>query len=633
MAITPWFKPAELSITPLPFEAIAQAGLMKQKRLDTELEGVANITATLGTLKSATFDVEHKDAIQKEYNNDVMRITDLLMQDDPNAHKELLGLKSKLTMDSRLTTLQNNYNAEVLHDTDKANMLKDKEKPYRFWNDPLVPFLQDRKANNNPLTPFKYEGIEAHTNPYDIASKIVGNIAETQLSKDGWKKDPSDPLGLRYFDTKGQVGIVDDKRFQNIIESSIPLFLQEPGGRSYVKELQYAWGVSDPKQIQNEVRQYLKDVAYKQLHVKGGGYSVGHLPDAYKVNPYANVVQQTPALTVTGETKLDPSIFDLQTAGTTVPYTMAEAEALKKNFIMSDPGDRSAYAGVIAAGKKITTSGYKDLSSLSKDQQQKLYKLANTLRNAPEYKALVEKFITDPTSLNNDERGKLYKAMKGMNENLGKSLEWNSSVLPFKDATEQKFVQSMFGVDDGNALTTNKLGTGWGVNTTFMDEKGKILDYPAFIEAAKKLDPDGTSLVTISGKLMGDNAADLVDGGTRFSNGYHLSIKGHQFFTTGVESFNMNDNIGRDLEFQRQKQSVVSDINKAKLHPNVNRTIDYFGHPVDVAYDDNTRTFFIASYDNKTDFPYKLIGDIQLKGYSAADLEQKILDLSKKLSK
>lgn len=630
MAITPYDNPAQLQILPIPFEQIAAVGLAKQKRLDTDLAGIEDVKTTLGKIKSATFDTNHRDAVQKEYNTDAMRITNLLMQDDPNAHKELLGLKSKLTMDSRLTTLQNNYDKEVLHDADKASMLKDKDQPYRFWNDPLVPFLQDRKTKGDQLTAFNYQGIEAHSNPYDDASKIVGSIAETQLSEDGFIMDKTDPLGLRYYDVNGKVGIIDDARFQNIIKASVPIFLNEPGGRSYVRELQNAWGITDPKKIETEITEYLKSVAYKQIHVKGGGYKLGHLPDSYAQNPYAGAVEETSLLAVS-KNKIDDGFFDEQQAGTTIPYTAAEAEALKKGFVMSDPGDRSAYAGLLAAGKRVTTQGYRSFSELPAGQKDLFIKAVSTLRAAPGYKDLAEKFLSNPTLLNKEETGKLYKAVKQMNTKLGNTGLFNSTSTSFEDKNELEFYQSMFGNTNGQPLTTNKLGTGWASNLKFMDDEGNVLTYTDFIKQANELDPEGTSLVTVSGKLNGDNAADLRDGGTEFSNGINLSIKGRTFYSTGPKTFRTDKPVGQKLEANRIRNQIVSQINKAQLHQGVSRVIDYFGVPVEVGYNENTKQFVITSYNNGTFTNTAPTTD--LIGFSAEDLAKKIDMLDRKLRK
>jgi len=632
MAITPYDNPAQLQILPIPFEQIAAVGLAKQKRLDTDLAGIEDVKTTLGKLKSATFDIEHRDAIQKEYNTDAMRITNLLMQDDPNAHKELLGLKSKLTMDSRLTTLQTNYDKEVLHDKDKADMLKDKDQPYRFWNDSIVPFLQDRKAKGNPLTPFNYQGIEAHTNPYDAASKIVGNIAETQLTQDGFVMDKDDPLGLRYYDVNGKVGIIDDARFQKIIKDSVPNFLNEPGGRSYVKELQYAWGITDPKKIEAEITEYLKSVAYKQIHVKGGGYKLGHLPDSYAKDPYAGLVTETPLLEVS-KNKINDDFFDELQIGSTIPYNQKDAEELKKHFNMSDPGDKAAYAGLLAAGQKVQTSGYRSFSELPTGQKELFINAVSTLRAAPGYRDIAEKFLNNPNSLSKEETGKLYKAVKHMNTKLGNTGLFNSTSTNFDNKNELNFYQSMFGNTTGGALTVNKLGTGWASNLKFMDEEGNVLSYKAFIEAANKLDPDGDSLVSLSGKLNGDNAADLRDGGTAFSNGVNLSIKGHTFYATGPKTFRTDKPIGQQLEANRIRNQIVSQINKAQLHSGVSRVIDYFGAPVEVGYDEGKKQFVITSYNNSvitTDNGAALQDFI---GFSAEDLARKIDLLDRKFRK
>jgi hypothetical protein len=632
MAITPYDNPAQLQILPIPFEQIAAVGLAKQKRLDTDLAGIEDVKTTLGKLKSATFDTNHRDAVQKEYNTDAVRITNLLMQDDPNAHKELLGLKSKITMDSRLTTLQNNYDKEVLHDKDKADMLKDKDQPYRFWNDSLVSFLQERKTKGDQLTPFNYQGIEAHSNPYDAASKIVGNIAETQLAEDGFTMDKTDPLGLRYYDVNGKVGIIDDARFQNIIKASVPIFLNEPGGRSYVKELQYGYGVTDPKKVETEISEYLKSVAYKQIHIKGGGYKVGHLPDSYKQNPYADVVTETSVMEVSNS-KIDDGFFDMENAGTTIPYTAAEATELRKNFTMSDPGDRSAYAGLIAAGKRVTTPGYKDPSALPKAQKELFEKMVTTLKSTPEYKTIAEKYLMSPSLLTIQEKGKLYKGLKEMNSSLGTTGLFNSTSLSFDNKDELNFAESMFGNTNGQPLTTNKLGTGWAANLNFMDENGSLLSYTDFIAKAKELDPEGTSLVTVSGKLNGDNAADLRDGGTRFSNGFYLSVKGHSFFSTGPSTYRTDKPMGQQLEQNRIKNTLVAQINKAQLHGGVNRNVDHFGVEVGVGYDKNSKKFFIMSYDGSTSFSNANIAPSDLVGFSAEDLANKIDLLDRKLRK
>lgn len=76
MAITPWFKPAELSITPLPFQQIAQAGAMMQKQYDTGQAAVTLLEDQFAKLKALPVDVEKRDAKLKEYRDQITQLYD-----------------------------------------------------------------------------------------------------------------------------------------------------------------------------------------------------------------------------------------------------------------------------------------------------------------------------------------------------------------------------------------------------------------------------------------------------------------------------------------------------------------------------------------------------------------------------
>lgn len=76
MAITPWFKPAELSITPLPFQQIAQAGAMMQKQYDTGQAAVSLLEDQFAKLKALPVDTEKRDAKLKEYRDQITQLYD-----------------------------------------------------------------------------------------------------------------------------------------------------------------------------------------------------------------------------------------------------------------------------------------------------------------------------------------------------------------------------------------------------------------------------------------------------------------------------------------------------------------------------------------------------------------------------
>ena len=89
MAITPWFKPAELSITPLPFQQIAQAGAMMQKQYDTGQAAQTLLEDQFAKIKALPVDAEKRDAKLKEYKD---QITNLYNSAGHNYAQMLPGL-------------------------------------------------------------------------------------------------------------------------------------------------------------------------------------------------------------------------------------------------------------------------------------------------------------------------------------------------------------------------------------------------------------------------------------------------------------------------------------------------------------------------------------------------------------
>ena len=89
MAITPWFKPAELSITPLPFQQIAQAGAMMQKQYDTGQAAETLLEDQFAKIKALPIDAEKRDAKLKEYKD---QITNLYNSAGHNYAQMLPGL-------------------------------------------------------------------------------------------------------------------------------------------------------------------------------------------------------------------------------------------------------------------------------------------------------------------------------------------------------------------------------------------------------------------------------------------------------------------------------------------------------------------------------------------------------------
>jgi hypothetical protein len=610
MSYSIWDQKPELKILPLPFEMGYKLADDQQKRHDADVEDSYKLQNLIGNIKSASFDRSFKKQLDDEYAPEFEALTNKVVNNDPTAHNDLIKLKSKFYTDQRIKTLSYNADQEEAALKDKAALMKDQT--YRDWNDPLHPegsFLKERTT----LTPFTYSGMRGYTHPHEDAAKVVAGITEETLKQSGesLEKDASGNL-TGYKLGSGEVkGIIDNQRFKNIIESSIPQFFGTKGGESFVDELKNRYGISDPKEIKDAARKYLIQAAYKQLHVEGGGNSISTLPGYdYKeenVNPY-DEYDETQGIQTKNITGIRSDIFDVIPKGTTY-YT---GKQLYRK-------DGEAYT-TFPEQKTSNKDTYSDLSTLPPAQKAHVDNMMNGIATNPQYADIYSRYKAN--KMTDEDKAKVYPILKHLTEIANKPQIRNATLVNITDKNERRSINTLLGGSNDETITRKQFGAGRYINRKAYDlETGKVLDSR---ELALKIHNEGSpdDLITIGSKYDGPNPIAILTGNSRFANGVQITVGGKSYILEGATGYK-----NPELEVRRRKNEISTDVYKATLIPNVPNKVDFFGNEI--------KTVFIPNSNNPDSGVYKIMSvngktlDGEKSYYSAEELTQDLPNIIK----
>lgn len=611
MSYSIWDKQPELKILPMPFEMAAGLAERNQKRHDADEEESYKLQNLIGNIKSASFDRPFKKQLDDEYSTQFTDLTNKVLKNDPTAHNDLIKLRTKFYTDPRIKTLTYNADQEEAALKDKASLVRDQT--YRDWNDPLNPegsFLKGRTT----LTPFTYSGMKGYTHPHEDAAKVVAGISEETLKQSGESLEHDASGNLTGYKTStGEVkGIIDNQRFKNIIESSIPQFLSTKGGESFIDELKNHYGITDPNILKEQTRQYLIQAAYKQLHVEGGGYGISALPGYdYKeknVNPY-DENDETEGIQTENITGITPSIFDVTKAGTTY-YT---GKQLYRK-------DGEAYT-TFPEQKTATKDTYTNLDRLSPTQKAHVDNMMEGLATNSQLASIYTRYKSG--KMTDEDKATVYPMLKHLTELANKPQIRNAKLTSITNKDERKSINGLLGGSNDETITRKQIGAGRFVNRKVYDmETGKVLDANQFIQKVKA-EGSGDDLVTIGSKYTGPNPIAILTGNKRFANGVQISMGGKKYVLEGPSSYK-----DPELETHRRMNEVSTEVYKAALVPNIPNHIEFFGN--DIA------TVFIPSVPGGDEGTYKVLsvngkqGDPNKEYSSAEELTNDLFNIARK---
>ncbi len=175
----PYTGSAQIHLQPYPGEFFANLADRAQQREDDDLEKAYKLQGLMQNVKTATFDRPYKQMVDDKYYPILNEVADKITKGDKSYRGDLLKAQTAFFTDPTVQMLNYNYAKENEYLKDRGEL--EKTGKFRPWYDERAKFTGGRQG----LTPFDYSGSKPYIDPYDDAAKVIGNIAETQLSTGG----------------------------------------------------------------------------------------------------------------------------------------------------------------------------------------------------------------------------------------------------------------------------------------------------------------------------------------------------------------------------------------------------------------------------------------------------------------
>jgi hypothetical protein len=505
----PEYKPVGLNF---PFQELAYVGERAKKDYEDTVTDAGLVNTALKQVKYAPWDSDYKKQFDQEYTAEMQKVTDMIVNKDPNARQAILNLKGKLSTDPRIPIFEYNYAQDDAYNKDRATMLKDQS--YRDYNDSFAQQINSRTG----LSQVPFQGIKGYTDPYDDMADIMGQMASSSSGSSGEKfvYDRDGSLGgipgtIIKYGASGEVMELSPEDIQRIAQISAPVFLSRTkGGESFKDEITY--------------REMLPNLRGQgdQSYIDLGG--VGYNPDDYL---YDRTIQELTAVGMkqafrkskTGQT-VDLAPEYMQDKSTTSPYAPAYLPST-----VFESGIFDKYK--TAAGRSNNTAEFRDPSGgprpaglgergmfVPKQPESKApltaeestnYNLAanilNKRANTPEEQRAIWNEYVDWFGKNLQYEGVAQRMDSKQIEELDKlkfkNLEaMNYSYIPLADpsATPITGEQLINSFDGGTAVTSQILGADnpWGVKgpanlVTQLNKDGQIVN--KWIEIPNRVNP------------------------------------------------------------------------------------------------------------------------------------------------
>lgn len=280
---------------PLPFEALAQAGAIKRKDVETNLEYEGAMADLMASVNARPGHEGYKNALMKNFTDQLNKISSKIYdKGDPTYGAEIRRL-AKSFINNRvrqeLESSFSNYNAMIEDYMKKQNDGKLAEfyyKQYREWTGGDV-------EKGDEINPFRYYGAKNYEDPAPDADAIFEGI---KASGRKGEQEVLLPNGTKITVGSSSEGILP-KDIRAIGDANIESFLQTKGGQ-YLKDYYESQGITGEKLLRS-VSDFLYQRGMKNIYSKteyksgvdvwdSGRYGSGidasmQLPDRDVVNP------------------------------------------------------------------------------------------------------------------------------------------------------------------------------------------------------------------------------------------------------------------------------------------------------------------------------------------------------------
>lgn len=260
------YQPAEPinTFVPLPYEALAKAGAVKQGNYDALVDANSKLKTLAASVKAASFDQPFKQKWLNEWEQKLAPVAEKLKQGDMSARYDIIDLNNQYQFDKTKERLEYNAAQEELNRKYQQQLGPD----YRSYNDPMNDYYGRKELSKYTFNPY-----DKYHNPLPQMETLMAGIQDTELGRAGYYKDKS---GQWFHSTAGTQ--ISKSMIDNVANKSTLAFLNTREGESYIKEQMHVYGLNKDQAIA-QMRDDFRRIGAKQEFYKHGDNVPVNSPD------------------------------------------------------------------------------------------------------------------------------------------------------------------------------------------------------------------------------------------------------------------------------------------------------------------------------------------------------------------
>jgi len=582
MAISIWDKPAELKLTPLPFEALMQAGLMKEKQYSEgeALEGSLN--DELAKIGSIDIDTPDKIAELQKYKQGINTIVDKYKGDYGAMSSAFKQLQKDFNYNKnygKLSGIINRYNKRVESVNAKVEANKEwiKSNGERGMSPEDVDAAQKAEdANQAPLTQnlrlgtwtgYRAEDPRNSINYNTVALKYSDKITPEVLRLEaknrglhdagyGYLKSDDGTIKISPANFRAQV-IADAMKNDEVVKNytawrnritgtndKISQIVGSPDNNFTGIDLESGLAISRNPKIANTL---FDELYHKPIY--DAARSIGSLTRVYEENlktdyhlneiakeqraaqkeaanqpyEYAMAGSSNSIKDLTGLSSDDFSVIPVGTKVNTAPLINPDG-SISINALRSPSGQNLNIKTVTTPTPKVDANNFQ---GVERNGFTNLLRTLAYMKPNDQYVQDVYNKYKNGEKLTNQEMLDTYPHVQKIAEAANKLSMANTNVSNIIDNKERAAINQLLGTKGDEVVTVKQLGTGNIGNLEIYDVANHKTINASQLKANHIMNPD--SQVSIQGKINGPNAYSILTGNKKYANGYQLFIDGKEY--------------------------------------------------------------------------------------------------------
>lgn len=331
--ISMYDQPAQFEYMPLPFDAIARAGALRQQRFDQGQDDLARAQNAM-KINADPRNIAYRNEVLKDYNDKLASVADeYLKSGDTNALRKVKQLQYQFASDPNRLALENSYQNHLLYQKDlQENKQKGVYSNLSPEYDPYASYKGIKEGGQG----FNYSGMKTITDYYTPAKEMMANIKPSGSSAKYYNLDED---GNIISVKKGYEGVARQD-VDRVAGAKADLFLQHKDSQFFKDLYLQHHPDATASDLKAAAKEYLKKEGEDQIFSKSDyetdmNYAPKHIAEQKAANLTTHTESEGLTRAVSEIAGLDGMDFNSD-GSIKVPTTKTITE--RKN-----PGDQSRY--------------------------------------------------------------------------------------------------------------------------------------------------------------------------------------------------------------------------------------------------------------------------------------------------